>query len=334
MLTNTSNFPFFIFSCGRSGSSLLSRILNSHNKIAVPYESHLFNTFYPWLKYYGDLEDKRNLIRIVNDILSTDVLNDFSPRLNSKEVIDSIEKSDFGGIVESVLSCWAKSQNKQRWGEKTPKHLYFWRQILKYFPNAKFIHMVRDGRDVALSWIRARFGPKTIFAAAEAWIKYLDKIAEIKVFDDSILYEVRYEDLLEDPEEILRKLCEFLEEDYSPKMLEFYKDKTPYKTDKTNLINLAMPLLKDNKAKWKIEMTHNDLRIFEFFAKNHLQKYGYELGLKQPFLGKTEILFRQFIEHPPRKLLSMTANRKGHRDAYIRFKIFLRLILLDRFIYK
>jgi hypothetical protein len=151
------NYPFFIFSCGRSGSSLLSRMLNSHDRLAVPYESHLFNTFYPWLIYYGDLKNKKNQVRMVDDILSTDVLHDFSPRLESRQVIDSIERNDFGGVVEAVLSCWARTQQKPRWGEKTPKHINFWRQILRYFPDAKFIHIVRDGRDTALSWIRARF---------------------------------------------------------------------------------------------------------------------------------------------------------------------------------
>lgn len=328
------NSPFFIFSCGRSGSSLLSRMLNSHYRLAVPYESHLFNTFYPWLKYYGDLEDRRNQMRMVNDILSTDVLNDFSPRLKPRQVIGLIKKNDFGGIVEAVLSCWAETQQKSRWGEKTPKHINFWRQILRYFPDAKFLHIVRDGRDVALSWIRARFGPKTVYAAARAWARYLDKIEELKSVDDSLIYEVKYEDLLENPEDVLRKTCNFLKEDYSPKMVEFYKDKTPYKSDKVNIKNLNMPLLKNNKEKWKLEMTRNDLRIFEAIAKTHLQRYGYQLVLEESFLSKKEKIYHQFIEHPPRKFLAMSANRKGHKDAYIRFKIWLRLVLFYRFIHK
>ena len=65
---NNSNAPFFIFGCGRSGTSLLSRMLNQHSRLAVPYESHLFNTFPPLLKYYGDLYSLPNRKRLVDDI--------------------------------------------------------------------------------------------------------------------------------------------------------------------------------------------------------------------------------------------------------------------------
>ena len=60
-----SETPFFIFGCGRSGTSLLSRMLNQHSRLAVPYESHLFNTFSPLLKYYGDLNSLPNRKRLI-----------------------------------------------------------------------------------------------------------------------------------------------------------------------------------------------------------------------------------------------------------------------------
>jgi hypothetical protein len=329
------NYPFFIFSCGRSGSSLLSRMLNKHPRIAVPYESHLFNTFYPWLKYYGDLTNPRNRERLVNDILSTDVLQDWSPQVDLRKVLSLIRVHNFGGIVDAILQSWAESLNKSRWGEKTPKHLFYWREIHEYFPKAKFIHIVRDGRDVSISWIKARFGPKTIYSAAKQWDSYLKVI---EGFRNSIcsqtFYEIHYEDLLENPEKILSEICNFLGETFDSKMLEFYKEQTSYRTDETNLRNLSKPLLRDNKQKWRTYMTFDDLRVFEAVAQKTLVRCGYEAAIENPTLSKSEVVYRRFVESPSRKLIAMAKNRKGHVDAFVRLKLMLRLILIDQFLYR
>lgn len=111
-----------MFGCGRSGTSLLSRILNHHPNIAVPFESHVFNTYFPLLRYYGDLENVRNRRRLVADILASYYFRHWKPEPDE--------------------------------------------QLRELYPNARVIHIVRDGRDVAVSLIGARFGPKTVFKAA------------------------------------------------------------------------------------------------------------------------------------------------------------------------
>jgi hypothetical protein len=73
--------PFFIFGCPRSGTSLLSRMLNSHERLALPYESHVFNNFYAWLKDYGSLATVDGRTQLIDDILTTDVMQDWRPRL-------------------------------------------------------------------------------------------------------------------------------------------------------------------------------------------------------------------------------------------------------------
>ena len=150
LVRNTSESPIFIFGCPRSGTSLLSRLIGSHPRIAIPFESHLYNTFYPWLKYYGNLECLENRERLVDDILTTEVMRDWVPRPNRQNVISAISRYDFHGIVDSILWTWTQAQGKQRWGEKTPAHLFYWREILSAFPKMQVLHIVRDGRDVAL----------------------------------------------------------------------------------------------------------------------------------------------------------------------------------------
>lgn len=327
-ICKTAESPIFIFGCPRSGTSLLSRLIDSHPRIAIPFESHLYNTFYPWLNYYGDLRLLKNRERLVDDILDTEVMRDWSPQLERQDVITTISRYDFHGIVEGVLRTWTQTQNKQRWGEKTPPHLFYWREILSAFPNMQVLHIVRDGRDVALSWQKARFGPKHIYPLAQKWIQYLETVAALQAeLDESSFLEVRYEALLQEPEKTARKICSFLNEDYSSQMLSFYKTETAYPTDNNNQKNLSKPPLVNNIGKWRFEMSAQQLRIFEAVAGSTLEQYGYERQLAQPTLSPLAIMRFRWLEHPPRKILAMLKNTKGQLDGWRRLKIYTRLRL-------
>ena len=321
-----SSRPIFIFGSTRSGTSLLSRIVGAHPNIAVPYESHLYNTFYPWLKYYGDLNFAKNREHLVDDILSTDVMNDWHPRPDRKLALKAIDRFDFHGVVNGIMLAWTQGEGKKRWGEKTPDHLFYWREILSGFPNAQVIHLVRDGRDVALSLKQARFGPKHIYHLAKRWVNYLEIVEELKAtLDEQSLFEVRYEDLLSDTERVVQNLCHFLGEEFAPEMLAFYTNSSPYLTDRQNQQNLAKPILAKNAGKWRTEMTPRELRIFEAVAGEMLERYGYKMQLTKPKVSALEILNCKYFEHPPRKLIAMLKNHKGHIDALQRMKIYSRL---------
>jgi hypothetical protein len=128
-------------------------MLNQHPNLAVPPESHLYSTFVPWLEYYGDLAAERNRANLVADIVATGAtgpLQDWSPRLRADEVLARVKGEDFGAVVDAVMRAWAAKQGKTRWGEKTPQHIRYWRRISADFRRSLVIHVVRDGRDVAI----------------------------------------------------------------------------------------------------------------------------------------------------------------------------------------
>ncbi|MBE9169013.1 sulfotransferase [Pleurocapsales cyanobacterium LEGE 06147] len=323
-----TNDPIFIFGSARSGTSLLSRIVGAHPRIAIPFESHLYNTFYPWLKFYGDLSLAKNRERLVDDILSTEVMQDWMPRPERQQILEAIECFDFHGVVAALMNTWTHAQGKQRWGEKTPWHVFYWSEILEAFPNAKIIHIVRDGRDAALSWQQARFGPKHMYLLARRWVHYLDVIEQVRTaVDSTAFFELRYEDLLANPETVARQICHFLGEEFSPEMLAFYTNDAPYPTDKQNQTNLTKPILATNTEKWRTEMTQRELRIFEAVAGDVLTRYRYPRQLDRAEVFQFESLWICYIEHPLRKLFAMLKNRKGHIDGLRRLKIYLRLRL-------
>lgn len=320
--------PIFIFGSARSGTSLLSRIMGSHPNIAVPFESQLYNTFYPWLQYYGDLQKPENCRRLVRDMLQTGDLLDWTPRPSEEKTLEAIKRFDFHGIIDALITEWAQQNGKPRWGEKTPWHIFFWREILEGFPDMKVIHIVRDGRDASLSWRNARFGPKHIYPLALKWRYYLEQVAEMKQhLGQNRIFELRYEDLLDDLEGISKRLCTFIDEDFSEEMLSFHREKVHYPTDKQNMSNLTKPLIKSNKEKWRKAMSKREIRLFEAVCGDFLKKYDYDCVHESASISELEKFKINYLEHPPRRIWSMLKNTKGHRDALRLKYIYFRLRL-------
>ena len=143
------------------------------------------------------------------------------------------------------------------------------------FPNAQIIHIIRDGRDCALSmFIRRRdLDVYNAYQAAALWRQYVDsgqhKFRELNADN---YYELRYEDMLASTELVMKKVCNFLKEDFSHSIIDF--EKSTDEKAKTPL--LRKPLQRDNVGKWKRQMTSWQKRVFESVAREPLVRNGYE----------------------------------------------------------
>lgn len=317
--------PLFIFGCPRSGTSLLTRMLHAHPEIAIPYESHLYNRIYPLLRRSSGLTSPRACTRLVEEILRSDYVKQWQPAPSLPDTLAAITRPGFHGVVEGLLRAWTAAQGKSRWGEKTPQHTLWWRTIREGFPDLQIIHLVRDGRDVALSYLDAHFGPKHVYHLALRWAKYLSAAeAAAAALGEHGLLTVRYEDLLEAPERELRRICAFLGEAYHPEMLSFHKGQAAYPTDRRNEDNLRRPVLTENIQKWQSRMSARELRIFEALAGASLERYGYAGAARQPRISAWEAMSCRFLEAPPRRARAMLHNHQGRRLARETLRLYLR----------
>jgi hypothetical protein len=321
--------PIFFVGTPRSGTSLISRIIGSHARIAVPFESHFYKDFAGWRGLYRDLGKRKNRDRLLRDLLQSAHLRAWDPRVDEQAASDLIEASgrfDFSGVVAGIMKAWSRAQGKERWGEKTPAHIFFAEEILDGFPDAQFVHIVRDGRDVAVSWKQVPFGPKHVFPSAMRWVDVLEAGRKLKEKLGARQYlELRYEDLLSNPEQVVQGVCKFLNETYSSEMLTFYRSQDKYPTDARNEANLTKPVITDNIEKWRRSLSPREVRIFEAVAGHKLDEYSYMRTCREPHIPELEKAFCKYVEHPVRKMASMATNWQGQAAALTRGAIYLRL---------
>jgi LPS sulfotransferase NodH len=322
---------FLIIGAQRSGTSLLTRILNQHPSLAVPPESFFFNTFVPLLKYYGDLQLESNLVRFIDDVLATPKIDEWSTRPTRDQILERIRSRNAAGVFVALMESWAVNQGKTTWGEKTPHHVFYWPQIREGLPGIPLVHIIRDGRDVALGLVRARFGPKSVYAAAQRWRQWLAAIDEIREVTPADLYhQVTYEDLLLDPQQTIGGICRFLGLEFDTRMLEFHQDQSRYSGYAEDHANLNKPLLTDKVAGWRRNMRPADIRVFEAICSEQLKQYGYPVESGAGSISNLGHFFYRWIDHPPRKAMGMLVNRQGHSEearlAWIRARAVARFL--------
>lgn len=315
MSQGTALTPFFIFGSPRSGTSLLSRMIDSHEQLVVPNESLIFKMFSSFIDCYGDLSLLENQAVLLRDILATRVIGYWQPKPVFESVLNLIKRPSFGGVIEALICSRALEKDLKAWGEKSPGHVFYWNEIKREFPEAKVIHIVRDGRDVASSIINARMGPKTYYAAAQMWRDYLARIETIKQdCAEEQFIEVRYESLLADPKGNLQKICDLLGVTYSDSMLNFFEKDTNYRTDKTNLENLRKPLMADNQEKWRKNLSAEDLQEFETVAGDFLSRFGYATANKLGPLPSTRLNYLKYLKSPTIRFVSRAKDVQGHKE--------------------
>lgn len=203
---------------GRSGTTLMRLMLDAHPELAVPPETHFLH-----LMHRHEQQDVAAFMKTITGVhtwadfhVDADILTNEVSRLGTFDLADSIRM---------FFRLYAQRQGKPRFGDKTPYNAECMDHIHGLMPEARFIHIIRDGRDVALSYRDKWFGPgQDLEKAIHFWSDRIQHAREqSKRLPDNVYLEVRYEDLIAAPEDTLQKICRFIDLPFNPAMLRYYE---------------------------------------------------------------------------------------------------------------
>jgi sulfotransferase family protein len=263
--------PFFIVGSARSGTTLLRLMLNAHRDVAVPPESRFVTEL-----WNGAPEVD---VRAFLDALAAH--KRFTawelPIEEVRRAIGTATTIPYAEAIDATYRAYARAKGKKRWGDKTPRYVEHIPFLAGLFPDARFIHLVRDGRNVALSYADVPFGPKTVARAAELWARRVSEGVDAgRSLEPGRYLEMRYEDLVEDIEGRSKELTEFLDLAFDPGMLDYTEGSRSDVLPRAAKYNpkVSQPPI-GNARSWETEMADRHVAVFEAVAGRTLAELGY-----------------------------------------------------------
>jgi hypothetical protein len=296
-------------------------MLDAHPSLAIPPESHFIPGVYRVRDRYGagSSFDAEHMAR---DVFATLRFKDWHlPEESVLAEIRAAEPEGLVGAIEAFFVAYAKAHGKPRWGDKTPGYSIDMPLIAQLFPDARFVHIIRDGRNVALSFMEVPRPPRSLIEAAEVW-KHRVRTARTDAgrLGPATVLDIRYESLVEDPEAVLRQVCAHVELDFTASMLDYHRTEVSAAVPERNWghhKNLAKPPTKGLRD-WREEMSDADQRLFEAVAGDELSAFGYERRFPSiPAGARAKAAAIQTYDDARRRLraLRITAALRKNPDA-------------------
>ena len=274
--------PFFIVGSGRSGNTLLRRILLAHSALYIPPETYVLGRA---IRTY----QRNNHLRWKDLVYLTLSLFEFHPEfvafdctlspLANQLVKTPSPSRNLAFILDRFYRYHAeiKGFNPSRWGDKTPLNIFDLPTIQRVFPKAQFIHIVRDGCDVVDSYLRSGIYTDML-SAAKRWTSSIQAFARFSARYPSSCYEVRYEDLVLHTQDAIGDLCGFLGIEFEAQMLDsedvFSEMGDAQKHDHHQLV--SDKITPSRIGKGRESLSEEDKKILGEFIDEELLRLGYD----------------------------------------------------------
>ena len=272
---------FFIIGSARSGTTLLRLILNAHPDVAVPPESRFITELWQGEEeiHVEDLLHRLERHRLFQ-VWGLDVED-------VKQELGTSPRGRYGDVMEAVYRAWAKSKGKAMWGDKTPRYIENIPLLALLWPEAKFIHQIRDGRNVVLSYADVPFGPKTLGKGADLWKRRVEQgLLYGRPLGPARYTEIRYEEFVVDTPNMTKRLCDFLGIEFHPDMLDYVEK------SRTDILpraarynpNVTKPPTTSLRS-WENQMRDKQIEMFEAIAGDTLDMLEYPRRFPNPSLS-------------------------------------------------
>jgi hypothetical protein len=292
----------FVVGVGRSGTTLLRMMLDTHPEMAIPPETHFLP---PMIEQFSRLRVTPE--RVLEAIREAPQSGLPESGVSEDELLDrlrQVKPLNAPDSIRAFYGLYAERAGKPRWGDKTPRYVTSMAKLARAIPEARFVHMIRDGRDVALSTNRRLVelrGSKPVPAErmAKRWRHRILSARRVEQVQGRYM-EIRYEDLVRDTEPGLRRVCEFTELGWNPVMLSYHERASERLqemnrerergsrrtlTGEERMQAHAMTTKPPQEARidvWRSEMDDAYREEFETFAGDLLAELGYETTVRAP----------------------------------------------------
>lgn len=213
----------FTFGFERSGTTLLSMLLGAHPSLAVPFSPvGLWYRYGRRLAEFGTLDDRDNRLRLIRTILAEERIRYWPFDVTAEEVEGRVGQTDYPGIIDAFHSVYAERCGKPQWVLHDIANLYEMATVNRWFPEARFIHLVRHPADVALSHKGYRYGSGNVCETALRWREDVGaNLAAGAMLGERRYLVIRYEDLVADTRATLERCCALAGVSYDERMLDY-----------------------------------------------------------------------------------------------------------------
>jgi len=335
---------FFIVGRPRSGTTLLRTLFDAHPHVNIPLECKFALDLYP---RYGKIRDwtVKDLESFQKDLNEQLLIKTW--KLDEKELRSNLPRCEgensYGTVCKMVYATYRSFFKKEelKWfGDKNPGYTIYTRKLLKIFPGAKFIHIVRDYRDNLVSIKDVDFELPVPSLVTMKWKLFFRKFVRDGKKNPSAYYVIRYEDLVSEPVEEFRKLCDFLGLAFDDSVFEFTEKKDEiFKTYPKEFVttyhsNLLNKVNRSRVGVWKEKLTEKEVRVCDHTAGDLAEEAGYERKYKKAslitktralpgiFLARFLAFLTVLVDRLPYKLRINILNRWPLRIALFYLKIF------------
>lgn len=268
-----------IVGTGRSGTTYLCRVLKQSMDIGFSSEPKFVMPLHRRLSRYGDLERPANLRNLVDEIHRGQMFRHLHRVIGidsrPEDIIGRIREPTYTGVLYAVFQTIADKRGNARVGYKDPVDAIHLPTLARLLPTARFVNILRDGRDVAHSYLKFKWGPTNLYSAARSWSRVVTTSRRDGAALGDRYHEVRLEDLVQNTSESARTLGEFVNRG---------RDR-PQVDDLVNRIEKTKQYAIIDE--WKRELNLDQRYVCEAAAAETLAACGYEIEFDGRFRGFT-----------------------------------------------
>lgn len=264
--------PIFIVGCPRSGTTLLTVLLDRHDQIAMPPETHFF-LHLPWNWRSAKYTHEELVDYFVDQTHMWDM------KLDRDAVLDRFRADEptFPNFFRRALEEFGGRSGKVQPGEKSPVHLSYIPRIVEMYPEAKILWLVRDGRDSVMAILRAPDFPKNVRRSSHLWRRtILEGLRHERDWPRNVL-RVHFEELLRNPKAEMERVSRFLGVEFQERQLDSGVQSGVVMTKELNYKGRALGQLDLSKiGEYRRQATPDQLRVMDAIMSRALRTMGYE----------------------------------------------------------